>query len=270
MLVQKRFSSELSNLIKLFFIGILFCSFFKGSKSENQKHAKESIKQNFKKEAKKENLNSQQTIKTKIKDTGLKSTKTCDIQGSNKKLIASNIRSAINVFPNKSEVNFLIDQLLEASKNKTDLCPSHCNMVNNYSLLGNIDFLSVNKNSCPKKERKEIYHLKKQWSMKKRSKKILLSSYDDMLEWMLEVFLYPFASPNFFSEEHHPDVEKYKIKSACPSCSFIFSYTFSYKEPLDGKIDFNITASCSDKRKMFSKVKREDYFLKEWNCVEKK
>ena len=188
------------------------------------------------------------------------------LSGIQKTHIKTHVKKMLSPFPNKEEITFIISQyLLEESKEKELLCPDNYELQNNHSLYGEISFLKVQENTCLGEQAKEVYHLNKKLPVKKRDKENLILVYDELMKWILDIFLYPFlpghlkAMPKEFTDLN--------LSESCPACSFEFE--FNYKYVGNNIIDFNIKAFCRDKKSFFSKVKQDNYIINHWKCIKK-
>ena len=189
-----------------------------------------------------------------------------DLSGIEKKLIKSHLKTFISPFPNEKEIEFIISAyLLKKSKKEDIVCPSGYDLKSSHSLYGELTFINVQKNSCLGKESKETYYVAKKWPIKKSDKKNLILVYHNILNWMLDLFFYPYITASLKTPPK--EFKEYKLDQACPSCSFRFEY--NYRHDPSGFIDFDVKAICMDKKSTFSKVKQDNYMINNWSCVKR-
>ena len=140
-------------------------------------------------------------------------------------------------------------------------CPKQCRQSNSYQVISKIYPKTVKKGSCKGKEAKESYSFEKKFlSLKKNIEK----THEDMLEWILGTFVYPFVS--ILSMDSSSEAIKSNISAACPSCSFYLDYSYKY---IEGKgLDLVIKAQCGDIRRLISRFKFEFALMNNWRCEE--
>ena len=186
------------------------------------------------------------------------------------------------IFPEDAEIKFLIGEYLKYREKQKNLCPAGYKLVSDCRLSGNTYFKKVNKNSCPTKQKAELYRVSKKLPVKSITEAHLMEAYKNGLTWILNVFVYPFYSsskqlkhfvkfdPKSLPEykmfnEPPSEYKKYNIGKACPKCSF--SYTYKFKYSSDNVIKFDVTAYCSDKKTVFSGFQHDYYLDGKWKCL---
>lgn len=186
------------------------------------------------------------------------------LSGTKKKLIKSHLKRITSPFPSGAEIDFIISQYYrEKSKNNNQQCPPGYDLKNSSFLYGEIEFVSLKKNSCLGKEAEEVYHLSKKLKIEKADKKYLILGYSELLKWMLDLFFYPFFPAFFINPPEEFKIAK--LEQSCPSCSF--KYEYEYKEMEGGFINFDVKAKCGDRKYPLSKMKQDNYFINNWKCV---
>ena len=103
------------------------------------------------------------------------------------------MRTDQKIFPEDAEIKFLIEEYLRyREETKKNLCPAGYKPASYHRLSGNTYFNSVRKNSCPKKQRAELYRISRKLCVKKINANHLMEAYKTGLTWTLNVFVYPF------------------------------------------------------------------------------
>ena len=231
------------------------------SKIENRLVQKLDIKKTSQSSKKLENQkNGGLSKKDKSKRDKTKSN--CDLSGRSQKEIKSYVVSSADDFLQKEDIENLLDMHLEdIEKGWPNKCPKHCQAINNYSIFGKAYPLNVSKNSCDKKEAKEVYQLSKKIPMGGSGKADKQKAYKKTRDWMLSVFVNPFYP---FAKKPPKEFIENNLGKSCPSCSFYLDYTYRYTS--GNQLDLKVTARCSDKRTFFSKIKSEFFLVNHWKC----
>lgn len=189
--------------------------------------------------------------------------KDCSSSGTKQKRLKNYSFSGVLSFPG-NQIESLVDQHFSYIKNAwPKSCPAHCKQINSYKVLSKAYPVKVSKNFCKKEESRESYSMKKRFPFPKWDHKPITQAHKDMWEWIYSVFIYsyyPFAEPA-------KEFVKHNLKTACPSCSFYFDYTYAYTK--DNHLDLQIKASCGDKRTFFSNFKAEFSLINNWKCEKK-
>ena len=188
-----------------------------------------------------------------------------ELKGRDKTLIKSDLNPLFSPLPTEKEVDFIISTFL-TEKSKKRNCPADYEFKNEASLYVEIQFINTKKNSCVGSQAKESYVVNKKWDLKRANKKNFILSYNKILNWSLDLFFFSYikgivkTQPKEFTE--------HQLDKACPSCSFRFEYDYKVLTSGDA-VETDIKAFCVDKRRAFSKLKQDTYFINNWSCVKK-
>ena len=191
----------------------------------------------------------------------------CDLSG--KRALYSETRKLDNALNFSGQIKTLTKDLLNRHlsymrrKESKSPCPSTCLRSDSYFVSSKIHPKNTEEGSCREAESKESYSFIKHFPFE-QNKKSIYQAHEDMVEWILDTFAYPFYSP---LAEPSQEFKDHNLSDACPSCSFYFDYNYGYKD--NSFILLDITVRCGDKRSFFSGVFEAEFVLwNEWSCQE--
>ena len=147
-------------------------------------------------------------------------------------------------------------------------CPRHCRQINSYRTVSQIQPSSSEKDSCPHDEAQESYFFQKripfpEISNRKNTKKnSLKTAHQNMADWILSTFVYPYYNV-FGMRDVSIEFKEKGLDKACPSCSFYLDYSYLYER--DG-LSMEMTAQCGARRRLLAGIDIKFSLWNDWRC----